>query len=309
MGEWERVTYNNYGLLLDVLIILYSSSDNRHKEEIENSMKKRKYDIAVSYASEQRTYIERFVKRLMSNGLMVYYDRNEKTKMVGKILDQELHRIYIDEAINCALFLSNEYINKPITKYESQIILSQSLYKAEYMYIFKFDESLTIPGLNRNFVYSSIKEYPEPEQYADFMYEVIRGKTPSCDVPDFLYTEVAEGLKRRLEHYAALFTLKLQVTNQTNKKLMRLKSGNAVLLQLQISHKLGNNGICLWLNKTQYACDDNAYQGYIEWCPANCNYVLENSGLLCELAPKIEFKSTSDIIDRIDNEIKLLIGG
>ena len=115
-------------------------------------MDEKKYNVAVSYASEQRSYVERFVKRLHSLKLQVYYDRDEQAQMVGKILDQELHKIYIQQSRHCVLFLSNEYIKKPVTRYESQIILSETLFKDGFMYIFKFDD-VTLPGLNRNFVY------------------------------------------------------------------------------------------------------------------------------------------------------------
>ena len=89
-------------------------------------MYEKKYNVAVSYASEQRSYVERFVKRLHSLKLQVYYDRDEQAQMVGKILDQELHKIYIQQSRHCVLFLSNEYIKKPVTRYESQIILSEN---------------------------------------------------------------------------------------------------------------------------------------------------------------------------------------
>ena len=91
-------------------------------------MERQKYDVAVSYASEQRPYVERFVARLQSQKMRVYYDRNAQAKMVGKILDQELHRIYLQESNCCILFLSNAYVEKPVTRYESQIILSENLF-------------------------------------------------------------------------------------------------------------------------------------------------------------------------------------
>ena len=77
-------------------------------------MDEKKYNVAVSYASEQRSYVERFVKRLHSLKLQVYYDRDEQAQMVGKILDQELHKIYIQQSRHCVLFLSNEYIKNQL---------------------------------------------------------------------------------------------------------------------------------------------------------------------------------------------------
>ena len=43
-------------------------------------MERQKYDVAVSYASEQRPYVERFVARLQSQKMRVYYDRNAQAK-------------------------------------------------------------------------------------------------------------------------------------------------------------------------------------------------------------------------------------
>ena len=164
-------------------------------------MERQKYDVAVSYASEQRPYVERFVARLQSQKMRVYYDRNAQAKMVGKILDQELHRIYLQESNCCILFLSNAYVEKPVTRYESQIILSENLFKENFMYIFKFDD-VTLPGLNRNFVYSSAAEFPEPEAYSNFIYEVIRGKKPKDDSGTFLYESLADGLVQILDRCA-----------------------------------------------------------------------------------------------------------
>ena len=83
-------------------------------------MKRQKYEVAVSYASEQRPYVERFVARLQSQKMRVYYDRNAQAKMVGKILDQELHKIYLQESKCCILFLSNAYVEKPVTRCKSK---------------------------------------------------------------------------------------------------------------------------------------------------------------------------------------------
>lgn len=266
------------------------------------------YDIAVSYASEQRPYVERFVKRLQSHELHVYYDRDAQVKMVGKILDQELHKTYIQESKHCVLFLSNAYIEKPVTRYESQIILSETLFEDDFMYIFKFD-NVTLPGLNRNFVYSSVQDYPEPKQYADFMYEVIKGEKPT-DVSEVgLYEIVVDGLKQILDRYASQYELKLKIDAQTNKVLLRLQSGGAVLLQLQAGKVPGKSGVCLWLHRGRYSCDNHAYQGYVEWSAKDCQYRLENRGILLELTPELEFSSTDNLLKRLEGEIITLIGG
>ena len=270
-------------------------------------MDKKKYSIAVSYASEQRPYVERFVRRLQSLNLHIYYDRNEQAHMAGKILDQELHKIYIKQSKHCVLFLSNEYIGKPVTRYESQIILSETIFKDGFMYIFKFD-NVTLPGLNRNFVYSSVKEYPEPEQYADFMYEIIQGKKPENVSEELLCVLLSDSLSGILEHLSRQYELGFRTERQTNKVLFQLQSDDSTLLQLQIGNLPGKIGVCLWLHRGRCACDKYAYQGYVQWCARDCCYLLENRGILSELTPELTFSSLDEFVNRLEAEIQWLIG-
>ena len=270
-------------------------------------MKRQKYEVAVSYASEQRPYVERFVARLQSQKMRVYYDRNAQAKMVGKILDQELHKIYLQESKCCILFLSNAYVEKPVTRYESQIILSETLFKENFMYIFKFDD-VTIPGLNRNFVYSSVAEFSEPEAYADFIYEVMQGKKAKDNSDTFLYESLADGLIQILNRYASQYKFALHSDQQANKLFLRLQSGAAVLLQVQVGQLLGKNGVCLWMPPGSRSCDDHAYQGYVTWSAPKWQYRLENRGLLLELTPEVAFSSLGGLLERLDREIQRMLG-
>ena len=271
-------------------------------------MEEKRYDIAVSYASEQRSYVERFVKKLRNLKLSVYYDRDAQAAMVGKILDQELHKIYISESNHCVLFLSNDYINKPVTKYESQIILSETLYQNGFMYIFKFHD-VTLPGLNRNFIYSSVRDFPEPEQYADFMYEVVRKKKPKKSFTDSLYSILADGLEKIMDRCAARYDMVLQQDAQSNRLLLQLRSGFSVKAQLQVGLIPGKSGICIWLHRGRRACDEHAYQGYVEWIPETCSYRLENRGILFDLTPELQFPSTDALLQRLEVDIQKLLGG
>ena len=272
-------------------------------------MGRKRYDIAVSYASEQRAYVERFVKRLEAHKLSVYYDRNAQAKMVGKILDQELHKIYIQESACCVLFLSEAYVTKPVTRYESQIILSETIYKDNFMYILKFDP-VSIPGLNRNFIYSSIAEFPEPEHYADFMCEVVSGKPLECrfDSESALYTMLADGLEKILGRYASLYNYTFQQERQFGKVLLRLEFESSIVLQVQVGRLPGKSGVCLWIHRGSKACDDHAFQGYVTWIAAQCCYRLENRGLLKDLVPELTFPSENSLLERLNEEIQTILG-
>ena len=271
-------------------------------------MNKRKYDLAVSYASEQRPYVERFVKRLQSLNLFVYYDRNEQRQMVGKILDQELHKIYIQTSKHCVIFLSDAYIKKPVTRYESEIILSERLYKANFMYIFEFNH-VTLPGLNRNFVYSSVEEFPEPEKYADFMYEVIQNKRPENQCDESLYKALSEQMHDTLKHISKQYGLAFTMNQQAEQTLLQLQSEHSILVQLKIGNLPGKQGVFIWIHRGRRTFDKHAYQGYVQWLPKDCCYRLENHGLLSDLVPELTFSSMDGLVTQLEGEIQRLIGG
>lgn len=133
------------------------------------------YEIAVSYASEQRVYVESFVRCLKRKHIHVYYDRDEQVRMAGKLLHEQLQEIYTEECNFRIIFLSHDYAKKPTTKLESEFILAENMYEKNRMFVFRFDET-NLPGLNRNFIYSTIDEYPSPEDYANFIYACYKKK-------------------------------------------------------------------------------------------------------------------------------------
>lgn len=133
------------------------------------------YKIAVSYASEQRYYVEKFVNYFEDKKISIYYDRNEQAQMLGTLLHEKLQEIYTENTLYRIIFLSKEYANKPITKMESEYILADNVFEKSKLYVFKFDET-TLPGLNRNFVYSTIEDYPDPQDYAKLIHAAIKKK-------------------------------------------------------------------------------------------------------------------------------------
>lgn len=138
-------------------------------------MKLKSYLLAVSYASEQRYYVEEFVSYFKKKKISIYYDRFEQQQMIGKLLHEKLQSVYTEETLYRIIFLSDSYINKPITKMEAEFILADNIYNKNFLFIFKFDDS-NLPGLNPNFVYSDIDDFPNPTEYAKFIYNVIKEK-------------------------------------------------------------------------------------------------------------------------------------
>ncbi len=74
-----------------------------------------KYDIAVSFAGEDRSIVEKFVNALAANHISVFYDSWEQAQLWGKDLYQHLDMIYQQAAQYCVIFISENYVKKAWT--------------------------------------------------------------------------------------------------------------------------------------------------------------------------------------------------
>ena len=64
------------------------------------------YDVALSFAGEDRETVERFANLLEADGFSVFYDNWSKAELWGKDLYVHLTKIYRDESKYCLMLLS-----------------------------------------------------------------------------------------------------------------------------------------------------------------------------------------------------------
>lgn len=98
-------------------MVLYSNEDlseDKHKYE---------YDVVLSFAGEDRYYVERVANSLKNKGVRVFYDKFETAKLFGKDLYQYLSYIYRDAAKYCMIFISRNYKEKVWAKHGKRSIL------------------------------------------------------------------------------------------------------------------------------------------------------------------------------------------
>lgn len=76
------------------------------------------YDVALSYASEDRHRAEALAHLLTHYGMRVFYDQYEKAALWGKDLYAHLSDVYQNKAHYCLLLLSQHYASKIWTKHE-----------------------------------------------------------------------------------------------------------------------------------------------------------------------------------------------
>ena len=71
------------------------------------------YDIAFSFAGEDRPVVEEPANKLKDEGVRVFYDAYEKAALWGKDLYQHLQLVYRDRARYCVVIVSSAYAGKP----------------------------------------------------------------------------------------------------------------------------------------------------------------------------------------------------
>jgi hypothetical protein len=147
---------------------LYGPSLKEGQDQVKKkvlSHKETKFDVALSFADEQRDYVEQVASILTSKGIKVFYDEFYKAQLWGTNLAEYLHRVYYSDSNYCIMFISKEYVSKAWPTQERRSAIAKQIEIAnvrEYILPVVFDDS-EVPGLQlSNIGYiDSRKESPD----------------------------------------------------------------------------------------------------------------------------------------------------
>jgi len=116
-----------------------------------------KYDVALSFAGEDRAYVEEVAQTLRSLGVSVFYDKFEEAELWGKDLQSHLHDIYRNQARFTVIFFSIHYGRKRWTNHERESAQERaSLANPEYILPARFDDT-PIPGIGDTIAYFDLR--------------------------------------------------------------------------------------------------------------------------------------------------------
>ncbi len=87
----------------------------------------REYDVALSFAGEDREYVDEVAKILDRTQVSVFYDQFEEVKLWGKDLAEHLHQVYSKDSHFVIMFASRHYEKKAWPSHERQSALSRHL--------------------------------------------------------------------------------------------------------------------------------------------------------------------------------------
>lgn len=128
------------------------------------------YDVALSFAGEDREYVEDVATFLKSFGVNVFYDKFEQADLWGKDLYEHLNDVYKNKAKYSILFISKFYKEKAWTNHERKSAQTRAFKESEeYILPIKFDDT-EIPGLNETIGYLDARYYA-PKDIAKFFID------------------------------------------------------------------------------------------------------------------------------------------
>ncbi len=125
--------------------------------------KNTQYEVALSFAGEQREYVEEVARCLQSIGIAVFYDDFEKVQLWGKDLVEELNEVFEHRAAFAVMLISKEYVKKVWPRHERRSILSRAVgEKSEYVLPVRFDGT-PVPGLPDSIKYEQADSHSPAE--------------------------------------------------------------------------------------------------------------------------------------------------
>src|SRR5207244_3233712 len=105
------------------------------------------YDVTLSFAGEDRAYVEQVAAALYALGIRVFYDRYEQVDLWGKDLYTHLDDVYRKRARYCVVFISRHYGEKLWPNHERKSAQARAFEEtSEYILPIRFDAT-EVPGM------------------------------------------------------------------------------------------------------------------------------------------------------------------
>lgn len=139
-----------------------------------------KYDVAFSFAGEDREYVEQVAKILKDNGVKIFYDKFEEVELWGQDLGVHFEYVYNRSARYCVPFMSESYKKKMWTKYEIRNAISRAISSNEAYILPVKLEDVKIDGLRESIGYLSAKDL-SPKELANKILQKL-GSPPTNSI-------------------------------------------------------------------------------------------------------------------------------
>jgi len=292
------------------------------------------YEVVLSFAGEDRRYVEQAASYLKAQGVRFFYDRYEEVDLWGKNLYEHLHDVYANKAKYCVIFISKAYANKVWPTHERRSAQERALREnREYILPARFDDT-ELPGLRSTTGYIDLSKR-SPEEFARLIVEKLRGRPeaeaqqrehplvriPRVRPPSFNPYDEANAfisrLKSELGHRANALEgvgVTLSIFERADRTCFRVVVGGrtAFALDVWIGGMMRDSGLSFYAASGEVRTSDGAINAWadIVWSKDEEQAVLEFHDLsLFNMTPgQTETLMTEEFIerawDRIVNEVE-----
>lgn len=116
------------------------------------------FDIALSFAGEDRIFVQRIAALLQDTGVRIFYDEYAAADLWGRDLYAALDDVYRKRARFTVAFISRHYVSKPWTQHERMSAQARGLTESDpYFLPVKLDDS-ELPGLRPTIGYVDARQ-------------------------------------------------------------------------------------------------------------------------------------------------------
>lgn len=194
------------------------------------------YDVALSFAGEDRIFVEKCAEILRALNINVFYDNNEKHILLGKNLYSYLADLYHNRAQYAAVFISKSYKEKLWTNHELEYITARRFeQKEEYLLPVRLDDTYieeipsTVAYISGNSPFEVamiIAKKINPDLDCELMLNELK-----CLLPKYIITieESSVEFDCPSEHYYASYPLGLMMELYRHNLLEDLFVGAAIV--------------------------------------------------------------------------------
>jgi hypothetical protein len=151
-----------------------------------------KYDVAVTFAGEDRNFVLDVVRLVKAAGFTVFFDEDEAVALWGEELTEFFAEVYEKQARFAVMFISRHYAEKSWTRHERRSVLLRALESpTPYLLPVRMD-STALSGVRGTISYLDGNKFG-PEGVA----EAIAKKVHRCPVKSQLLRVPFPGTKKR----------------------------------------------------------------------------------------------------------------
>ena len=157
------------------------------------------YELAFSFAGEQRDYVEKTVRACQQLGIHVFYDRDKNNEWWGGNFIRNQRTVYSSETRFFVPYLSNDYLSKPIPMDEFSAAMMTAVKQGDGYILPVLMPGVTVPAdlLHPHIHYLRADGY-SPEQLAKELVKKVASAKEAGQVPADIGPTVERALNVRL---------------------------------------------------------------------------------------------------------------